>query len=58
MAEVVRALDGALQPVTIAAWLTGTQPALDGRRPLDALVAGERDAVMAVAERLTERASR
>ena len=57
VAEVVRALDGAVQPATLAAWLTGAQPALGGRRPIDALAAGEGSAVLAIAKRLAARAA-
>ncbi|MGH9101754.1 MAG: hypothetical protein ACRDYD_02040 [Acidimicrobiales bacterium] len=57
LAEVVRALDGSLLPATVAAWLTGTQPALGGRRPLDALVEGDGEAVLAVARRLARRSA-
>lgn len=56
VADVVKALGGALLPETMAAWLTGEQPALDGRRPVDVLAEGDRDAVLAVARRLAERA--
>lgn len=52
VAQVVRALDGVLQPRAIAAWLTGIQPALDGRRPIDALRDGDIDAVVTLARRL------
>ncbi len=58
VAEVVRALKAALQPAAIAAWLTGTNGALGGRRPIDALVAGDEQAVLAVASRLAARAVR
>ena len=57
VAGVVRSLHGALQPETVAAWLTGTQPALDGRRPIDVLAAGEADAVLVLARRLAARAA-
>lgn len=55
---VVRTLDGALHPRGIAAWLTGIQPALDGRCPIDMLRGGELDAVLTVARRLAERGPR
>ncbi len=57
VAEVVRVLSGALTPAGIAAWLTGTNPALDERRPLDALASGGTDAVLVVARRLAARAA-
>ncbi len=57
VAEVVRALSGAVQPATIAAWLTGSQPALGGRRPIDALAGGDQEEVLAIARRLAARAS-
>jgi hypothetical protein len=44
-----------LQPASIAAWLTGTQPSLDGRRPLDVLARGEHEPVMTIARRVAER---
>ncbi|MGH9129188.1 MAG: hypothetical protein ACRDY2_09530 [Acidimicrobiales bacterium] len=57
LGEVVRVLNVALLPATIAAWLTGTQPGLEGRRPLDALADGDYEAVLAVARRLAERSA-
>ena len=58
VADAVRVLSGALQPATIAAWLTGNNAALDGRRPIDALRVGDEQPVMAVARRLAARAER
>ena len=58
VAELVRALSGALTPAGIAAWLTGTNGALGERRPLDALASDGADAVLVVARRLAARAAR
>lgn len=58
VADVVRALDSAVLPATIAAWLTGGQPALGGGRPIDSLLAGDIDPVLAIARRLAERSAR
>jgi hypothetical protein len=55
LSDIVCVLDGALQPASIAAWLTGTQPSLDGRRPLDVLARGEHEPVMTIARRVAER---
>ncbi len=58
LSEVVRALRGALGPAAIAAWLTGVQPSLAGRRPLDVLHDdGGTEAVVSVARRLAGRLS-
>lgn len=57
LADVVGVLVGPLQPATVAAWLTGAQPTLGGRRPVDALRDGDAEAVVTVARRLAERAS-
>jgi len=56
VADVVRALSGALQPAAIAAWLTGENAALDGQRPIDALHVGDEQPVLVVARRLAARA--
>ena len=58
VAEVVRVLSAALTPAAIAAWLTGTNPALNERRPLDGLASSDADAVLGVARRLAARAAR
>lgn len=58
VADVVKVLTGAFTPAGIAAWLTGVNPALGERRPIDVLDAGETDAVVAVARRLAARAAR
>jgi hypothetical protein len=58
VAGVIRTLSGALQPAAVAAWLTGVNPALEGRRPIDALRTGDEGAVMTVARRLGTRARR
>jgi len=35
--------------IAILAWLTGTQPTLGGRRPVDALHDGDEEAVLTLA---------
>lgn len=52
VAEVVALLTRSLTPAGVAAWLTGINPALDGRRPLDVLASGDVTAVLAVAKQL------
>lgn len=52
VADVVVLLTGSLQPLTIASWLTAPNPALAKRTPLQAMQAGERDAVCVLASRL------
>lgn len=54
--QVVRALEGVADPVTVAAWLTGEHPSLSGRRPIDVLRAGEVDTVVAAARRFARQA--
>ncbi len=58
VAEVVRVLTGPLGPPAIAAWMTGRNPALGDRRPIDALRVGEREQVVGLARRLADRAAR
>jgi hypothetical protein len=57
VAEVVAVLRPSLQPLTIAAWLTAGLPALAGRRPVDALRAGEVDEVVVLARQLAHSAA-
>ena len=57
VADVVRALAGVLEPLTVASFLTAAHPDLDGRRPVDALRAGEQEAVVRIARRLARRAA-
>lgn len=54
--EVVRILSPAVEPLTLASWLTASNEGLDGRRPVDALREGEVDVVAAAARRFAERA--
>ena len=54
---VTEALTPVVDPLTITAWLTNVQPSLDGRRPIDALRAGEVDAVQALARRFATTAA-
>lgn len=56
VAEVVAALRGALEPLTVASWLTAPQRELDGRRPVDALRAGIVEPVVLAARRLARAA--
>lgn len=55
--EVVAALRDALEPLTVASFLTAPHRALDGRRPVDALRTGHADAVLTVARRLARSAA-
>jgi hypothetical protein len=55
VADVVAALDGAVNELTPTAWLTGANDALGGRTPIDALGAGETTAVLKVAMRFAAR---
>lgn len=55
--DVVLAMVDVLRPLTVAAWLTGENPALDGGRPVDALRAGDGDRVLTVARQLAAAAS-
>jgi Protein of unknown function (DUF2384) len=55
VADVVAALDGAVNEFTAAAWLTAANDALGGRRPIDALGAGDTTAVLMVARRFAAR---
>lgn len=57
IADVLRILAPVADPLMIAAWLTGTQPALENRRPVDALRAGELPAVLLLARRLAHSAA-
>lgn len=56
VAQVVAALRDALEPLTIASWLTAAQTELDGRRPVEALRAGDVPAVVLAAQRLARAA--
>lgn len=59
VAEVVKVFADALTPAGVAAWLTGRNAALGGRRPLGALRDGDTNAAaaLAVARRMAARAS-
>jgi hypothetical protein len=55
LSEVIAELRGALEPLTIASWLTAPQRSLCGRRPVDLLRSGSAEdaaAVLAAARRL------
>jgi hypothetical protein len=52
LGEVVMVLASSLLPLTVASWLTATNPALGQRRPVDVLAGGDLGAVLAVARRL------
>ena len=59
VAEVVAVLGPvAATPWTVAAWLTGSHAALDGRRPVDALRSGDEAAVAGAARRFAARLAR
>ncbi len=57
LGEVLAVLAPAADPLTVTAWLTGMQPSLGNRRPVDALRAGEADAVVALARRFARSAA-
>lgn len=50
LAAVVTALLAIYEPDAVPGWLHGSNPHLDGRRPLDVLAAGDVAAVMAAAQ--------
>ena len=58
VADVVAALDGAVNELTAAAWLTAANDALGGRRPIDLLAAGEAKTVLTLAARFAARMRR
>ncbi|MGH9185769.1 MAG: hypothetical protein ACRD0U_08165 [Acidimicrobiales bacterium] len=58
VADVIAAMDGAVGELALASWLTATNAALGGRRPIDALADGEVAAVLAVADRFASRMRR
>jgi hypothetical protein len=53
---VLQTLRPVADPLTILAWLTGRQKALQGRRPVDALRAGEVAEVVGLAQRFAQSA--
>lgn len=55
IADVVATLDGAVGELTVASWLTASNDALAGRRPIDVLAEGDIAAVMAAAVRFASR---
>lgn len=57
LATVMKALAPVADPLTILAWLTGTQASLDGRRPVDALHDGDAEAVLTLARRFVRTAA-
>lgn len=57
VAAVVSSLAPVADPLTTLAWLTGTQRALGGRRPVDALRAGDIDDVVMLAGRFARTAA-
>ncbi len=57
LGEVLAVLDDVADPLTASAWLTGTQPSLSDRRPVDALRDGDADAVVALARRFARSAA-
>lgn len=52
--DVVEAFVGALEPLTIAAWLSSAKPELDGLRPIDAIDGGATEHVVALARRAAQ----
>jgi hypothetical protein len=57
MADVIATLRPSLQPLTIASWLTAPARALRGRRPVDALRAGDLAQVLELAQQLAHSAA-
>ena len=57
LADVVVALAGVLEPLTVASWLTSANRSLDGRRPVDVLRGGDAETVVALAHRLAASAA-
>ncbi len=57
LGDVLAILDPVADPLTVIAWLTGTQPSLGERRPVDALRAGDVEAVVALARRFARSAA-
>lgn len=56
--EAVAILDSVAEPLTVAAWFTGSQPDLDDKRPIDALRSGDIARVIGLAGRFAARAER
>lgn len=54
---VLAALKPVADPMTVLAWLTGTQRSLGGRRPIDALRQGDVDDVVTLAQRFARSAA-
>lgn len=57
VAEVLRLLDGVVEPLTSASWLTAPNRALGSARPVDVLRDGRIAEVLAVAGRFAARAA-
>jgi hypothetical protein len=55
VADVIALFDGAIGDLAVASWLTASNPALDGRRPIDLLASGDTGPVLAVAHRFAAR---
>lgn len=58
VAEVVTVLFPVVEPLTVAAWLTGTQPGLNTQRPIDALRRGETVEVIRLASQFAAHVGR
>jgi hypothetical protein len=58
VADVVAVLDGAVNELTAAAWLTAANDALGGCRPIDELAGGQAKTVLTVATRFAARMRR
>ena len=50
--DIVLAMAEVFHPLTVAAWLTGVNPALGDRRPVDALRESDEDRVLTIARQL------
>ena len=50
--DVVLVMAEVFHPLTVAAWLTGVNPALGDRRPVDALRESDEDRVLTIARQL------
>src|SRR5205807_2125629 len=55
VADIIAVFDGAIGDLATASWLTASNHALDGRRPIDLLASGDTGPVLAVAHRFAAR---
>ncbi len=56
VAEVVAALAGVVEPLTVASWLTARNSQLDGHRPIDVIDGGQPERAVQLARRLARSA--